>query len=107
MNFTKSPMMSEARNTQYTNFCVTGGLSKAGTFSQANGPKVTSLNPYQLSGRASLFQKVIDENDKANKDTTMSNFAKSTQNVSFYNVQKSLSKVQNLQATSNVWSLRD
>jgi len=45
MNFTRSPM-SEAKNTAYTNFCVTGGLSKAGTFSQANGPKVTSPNPY-------------------------------------------------------------
>lgn len=86
--------MSEARNTAYTNFCVTGGLTKAGTFSQANGPKVAkALNPYQLSQRASLFQKVIEENDKANKDQTLSNFAKSNQNVSFQNVQKSLSRV--------------
>ena len=92
MNFTRSPMSEAAKNTQYTNFCVTGGLSKAGTFSKASGPKVTSLNPYQLSGRASLFQKVIDENDKANKDTKMTELARSTQNVSFSNVQKSLSK---------------
>lgn len=46
LNFAKTPM-SEARNTQYTNFCVTGGLSKAGTFSQANRPKVANpLNPW-------------------------------------------------------------
>ena len=45
-----------------------------------------------MSGTKSLFQKVIDENDRANKDHEMNKLAKSTQNISFSNVQKSLGK---------------
>ena len=42
--------MSEAKVTGFTNFCATGGFSKAGTFSQANRPKVSNpLNQFNMS----------------------------------------------------------